>query len=57
MDNKKIKLTPEQKLMQSLRLYHAAKELKTAALRKFYPSITEQEIKEKVREIFLYART
>ena len=57
MNEKKIILTPEQKLFQSLRLYHAARELKTAALRKFYPELTETEIKQKVRDIFLYART
>jgi len=57
MQEKKIILTPEQKLIQSLKLYHAAKELKTAALRKFYPELTETEIKLKVRNIFLYART
>lgn len=57
MKKKTVKLSPEQKLIQSLRLYHAAKELKTAALRRFYPMLTEKEIKEKVREIFLYART
>jgi len=57
MQEKKIILTPEQKLIQSLKLYHSAKELKTAALRKFYPELTETEIKQKVRNIFLYART
>jgi hypothetical protein len=57
MNQKKIKLTPEQKLNQSLKLYSAAKELKTAALRKFYPELTETEIIKKVKDIFLYART
>ena len=57
MNEKKNKLTPERKLIHSLRLYHAAKALKAAALSKFYPMLTEQEIKEKVKEIFLYART
>lgn len=57
MKEKKKILTPEQKLIQALRLYHNAKELKFAAIRKFYPDLTDQAIKEKVREIFLYART
>ena len=51
------KHTPEQKLFLSLKLYYAAKELKTAALKKFHPELSEAEIKEKVREIFLYARS
>lgn len=57
MNEKKINLTAEQKLFQSLKLYHAAKELKTAAFRKFYTELTEAEIKQKVKNIFLYART
>ena len=57
MNEKKIILTPEQKLIQSLRLYHAAKELKTAALRKFHPELSQQEIQKKVKEIFLYAKS
>ena len=50
-------LTPEKKLQLSLRLYHSAKELKKAALKKLYPQLTEKEIEEKVKEIFLNART
>jgi hypothetical protein len=52
-----LKLTPEQKLTQSLRLYYNAKELKAAALRKFHPEMNEVQIKEKVEEIFLYAKS
>jgi len=50
-------LTPEKKLFLSLSLYHSAKELKMAAIKKFHPELTEKEIKEKVRKIFLYARS
>ena len=50
-------LTPEKKLQLSLRLYHSAKELKKAALKKLYPQLTEKEIEEKVKDIFLNART
>lgn len=49
--------TPEKKLFLSLRLYHSAKELKTESIKKFHPELTEKEIKEKVRRIFLYARS
>ncbi len=49
--------SPEKKLFLSLQLYYSAKELKTASLRKFYPEMTEKEIKEKVKRIFLYARS
>jgi len=57
MDNIIIKLTPEQKLTAAQRLYHSAKELKIAALKKFNPELTNKEIEEKVKKIFLYARS
>lgn len=50
-------LTPEEKLNLSLRLYYSARELKKAAVRNFHPELTEEEVEEKVREIFLYARS
>ena len=50
-------MTPEQKLKVSLRLYYSARELKAAGLRAQHPGWTEKEIKEKLREIFFYART
>ena len=53
----KIKLSPEQKLIQAQRLIQAAKLLKASSLKKFYPKMTEEQIKSKVREVFLYART
>jgi len=57
MEKKTTKLTPEQKLTQSLRLYFNAKEMKIAALRKYHPELSEQEIQKKVKEIFLYAKS
>ena len=50
-------LTPEKKMLLSLNLYYAAKELKTESLKKFYPELSENEIKEKLKKIFLYARS
>jgi hypothetical protein len=50
-------MTPAQKLDVSLKLYHSAKALKTAALKQQHPEWSEEEIKNKVNEIFLYART
>lgn len=50
-------MTPEQKLKEALRLYHSAKELKIAALKKFHPELSEKEVKEKVKKIFFYARS
>lgn len=50
------KLTPEQKLLLSLRLYHSAKELKIASIKKFHPEETDTEVKEKVKEMFSHAR-
>jgi len=57
MEKRVINLTPEQKLLLSLKLYHSAKELKTESLKKFHPELTEKEIREKVKKIFLYARS
>ncbi len=58
-EQKKIfkKMTPEQKLNASLSLHFSAWELKKSGLRTQYPSLTEEEINNKVKEIFLYART
>jgi hypothetical protein len=57
MNNYLKDLTPEKKMLLSLRLYHSAKELKKAALKKLHPELTAIEIREKVKEIFLNART
>ena len=50
-------MSPEQKLNVALRLYYSTRELKAAGLRAQHPGWTEKEIKEKLREIFFYART
>ena len=50
-------MTPAMKLRLAQSLYYSARSLKEAALRKQHPDWTEEEIKQKVREIFLYART
>jgi hypothetical protein len=50
-------MTPEQKLKVAMNLYHSARELKATGLRIQHPDWTEEEIGEKIREIFLYART
>ena len=57
MKNYTKELTPEKKLFLSLNLYYAAKELKTESIKKFHPELTEKEIREKVKRIFLYARS
>ena len=49
--------TPEQKLLLSIKLYYSARELKAAALKKFHPELTEKEISDRVKKIFLYARS
>jgi hypothetical protein len=50
-------MTPEQKLRIGMRLYWSARELKAAGLRRQHPGWTHEQIDQKVREIFLYART
>ena len=57
MNSHLSKLTPEQKLKEALRLYHSAKELKIAAIKKYHPEMSDREIKEKVKKIFFYARS
>ena len=50
-------MTPEKKLQVALDLYYSAKELKAAGLKQQHPDWTTEKINQKVREIFLYART
>ena len=50
-------MKPEQKLRISQMLYYSARELKAAGLRAQNPNWSEEMIKDRVREIFLYART
>ncbi len=50
-------MTPEQKLRIAIQLYSSARQLKMAVLRHAHPDWTEKELKEKVREFFLYGRT
>jgi hypothetical protein len=50
-------MSPTQKLNVALRLYYSAMELKAAGMRSLYPDFDENKIREKVKEIFLYART
>ena len=50
-------MTPEKKLQLAMDLYHAARELKAAGLKQQHPEWSEEKINQKVREIFLYART
>jgi hypothetical protein len=40
-------MAPEQKLHVALRLYHTARQLKEAALRRDHPDWTEEEIMKK----------
>ncbi|MGE5805911.1 MAG: hypothetical protein ACM34M_08990 [Ignavibacteria bacterium] len=50
-------MSTEKKLELSLRLYHSAKELRRAVLKKDHPDLSHEEIEKKVKEIFLYARS
>ena len=49
-------MTPEQKLRVALDLYYFARELKTAGLKSQHLDWTEDAIRQKVKEIFMYAR-
>ena len=50
-------MAAEEKLNIALRRYYSAKELKEAGLRVQYPGWNEEMIRNKLREIFLNART
>ena len=50
-------MTPEQKLKIALRLYYSARQLKAGGLKAQNPDWTKEKIENKLREIFLYART
>ncbi len=50
-------MTSEKELQVALDLYYSAKELKAAGLKQRHPEWSTERIRQKVREIFLYART
>ena len=50
-------MTPEKKLRVASDLYYSARELKAAGLKRRHPDWSAEKINQKVREIFLYART
>jgi hypothetical protein len=50
-------MTPEQKLQVALDLYNSAKKIKVAGLQNQHPDWTVDTIRQKIRDIFLYART
>ena len=49
------RMTPARKLELAAMLWREAKALKAAGLRAQYPELSEEEIGERVREIFLHA--
>lgn len=51
------KMTPAQKWQVARDLYWSARRLKAAWLRQIHPEWTEEQVQNKVREIFLYARS
>jgi hypothetical protein len=56
MNKLNIKYTSEEKLRLSLRLYYSAKELKAAAIKTFNPELSNKEVEEKLRKLFLYGK-
>lgn len=51
------KMTPEQKLNLAQQLYNSARQLKEAGVRMQHPDWDEAQVKQAVREAFLYARS
>jgi hypothetical protein len=52
-----LALTPGRKLELAAQLRELAWELKALGIRSQHPGMPEAEVQERVREIFLYART
>lgn len=52
-----LALTPERKLELAAQLRELAWELKALGIRSQHPGMPDAEVQERVREIFLYART
>lgn len=50
-------MSAEKKIALSMELYDFARKLKESALRDRYSDLTDREIQEKLRQIFLYARS
>ena len=50
-------MEPEKKLRVAQMLYYSARQLKAAGLKAQNPDWAEETINNRVREIFLYART
>jgi hypothetical protein len=50
-------MTPARKLELAAQFNAASRELKTCALRAQHPDWSEEQIRKRVRELFLYAST
>ncbi len=51
------KMSSEKKLQIALELYYSAQALKEAELKRKHPGWSQEKIQEKVKAIFLHART
>jgi hypothetical protein len=49
------RMTGQQKLRTAFAMYWSARKLKTAAIRQKHPEWSEDQVAEKVKEIFLHA--
>lgn len=50
-------MTPEERLRQAFALRRMAWNLKAAWIRQTQPELSEEQVKDAVRQVFLYART
>jgi hypothetical protein len=51
------RMSGEDKIRTAFRLYWSARKLKAAALREQHPDWTEEEVQQRVKDIFLHARS
>lgn len=49
------RMTGQRKLKTAFGMYHSARKLKACALRLKHPELSEEQVRQKVREIFLHA--
>ena len=51
------RMTPAQRLRAAEQLYWSARQLKTASIQALHPELDQEQVQQKVKEIFMYARS
>ena len=51
------RMTPAQRLRAAEQLYWSARQLKAATIQALHPELDQEQVQQKVKEIFMYARS